>query len=147
MYCIFESIYLAQVKPLIFSNIMLVNWMIEFRSCMFYMDRDLFQDLKCIFKMDFIPLYQNFAMASSIRVSFIIFAVVYEWLSVLLPDKSRNMSSHCHLTLQFDLTLQDTHLHSLKRLFRALLLEKKVRKSIYSTTIDSKFGQLAGIFE
>ena len=111
------------------------------------MERYLFQAMKCIFKMDFNPLYQNFAMASSIRVSFIIFAVVYEWLSVLLPDKSRNMSSHCHLTLQFDLTLQDTHLHSLKRLFRALLLEKKVRKSIYSTTIDSKFDQLAGIFE
>ena len=90
---------------------------------------------------------KHFAMASSIRVSFIIFAVVYEWLSVLLPDKSRNMSSHCHLTLQFDLTLQDTHLHSLKRLFRALLLETEVRKSIYSTTIDSKFDQLAGIFE
>jgi hypothetical protein len=33
------------------------------------------------------------------------------------------MSSHCHLTLQFDLTLQDTHLHSQKRLFIALLLE------------------------
>ena len=87
--------------------------------------------MKCIFKMDFTPLYQNFAMASSIRVSFIIFAVVYEWLSVLLPDKSRNMSSHCHLTLQFDLTLQDTHLHSQIRLFRALFLETEVKKCLY----------------
>ena len=113
-----------------------------------HMERYLFPAMKCISKMDFTPLCQNFAMASSIRVSFImIFAVVYEWLSVLLPDKSRNMSSHCHLTLQFDLTLQDTHLHSLKRLFRALFLETEVRKSIYSTTIGSKFDQLAGIFE
>ena len=108
------------------------------------MERYLLQAIKCIFKIDFNPLYQNFAMASSIRVSFIIFAVVYEWLSVLLPDKSRNMSSHCHLTLQFDLTLQDTHLHSLKRLFRALFLETEVWKR---NTIDSKFDQLAGIFE
>ena len=101
------------------------------------MDGYLFPAMKCIFKMDFNPLYQNFAMASSIRVSFIIFAVVYEWLSVLLPDKSRNMSSHCHLTLQFDLTLQDTHLHSLKRLFRALLLETEVWKSILTANLIS----------
>ena len=47
---------------------------------------------------------------NALCVSFIISVVVYEGLSVLLPDKSRNMSSHCHLTLQFDLTLQDTHL-------------------------------------